>query len=98
MIAEIELLNAQNFFNEALFDSENLDMDIIYDSIDCSNAAQKIAFEHHDTELEVRCEAYLGKIYYMGLKKRDKAKKHLSNTIRLENTLRPKSFQNEDWF
>lgn len=92
MQAEIELLSGQNYFTEAIFDSENLDMDTIYDSIDCCNMAQKTAFELEDTELEVRCEAFLGKIYYMGIKKLDKAKRHLSNTMRLEITLRPKTF------
>ena len=73
-------------------------MDGIYDAIDCSNNAQKIAFEHRDTELEVRCEAFLGKIYYMGLHKLVKAKRHLSNTVRLEFTLRPRDCSNEPWF
>ena len=73
-------------------------MDVIYDAIDCCGNAQKIAFENQDTELEVRCEAFLGKIFYMGLKKLDKAKRHLSNTVRLEFTLRPKDCSAEPWF
>jgi len=37
--AEIELLRGQNFFSEAIFDAENLDMDVIYDAIDCCSNA-----------------------------------------------------------
>jgi peptide methionine sulfoxide reductase MsrB len=59
-------------------------VDQVYDAIDCCTNAQKIAFELKDTELEVRCEAFLGKIFYKGLKDNSRAKRHFMNTIRLE--------------
>ena len=37
--AEIELIRGQSFFSEAIFDAENLDMDVIYDAIDCCSNA-----------------------------------------------------------
>ena len=98
LTAEIELLQGQKFFNDAVFDSENLEIDIIYDAIDCCGNAQKIAFESQDTEIETRCEAFMGKIFFKGLKNLKKAKTHLSNAIRLENTLRPRNCVSEPWF
>ena len=73
-------------------------MDTIYDSIDCCCNAQKISFDCQDTELEARCEAFMGKIFYKGLIKPVKAKRHLSNAIRLESTLRPSNCFAEPWF
>ena len=73
-------------------------MDMLYDAIDNCNNAQKIAFDSQDTELETRCEAFVGKILYLGLKKLQKAKKHLSNAVRLENTLRPRNCSGIEWF
>ena len=69
MKAELEFLQGQTFFNNAVFDSEFLDVDSLYDALDCCSNAQKIAFDNKDTELEARCEAYIGKIFYLGLKK-----------------------------
>ena len=82
----------------AVFYSEHMEMDAIYDAIDCCNNAQKQALRLDDTELEVRCEAFLGKIYYRALRDLQRARRHLMNTIRLEFTLRPRSCQNEPWF
>ena len=96
--AELELIQGQKNFNQAIFDAENLDIDMLYDAIDNSNNAQKIAFDNKDTELEARCEAFVGKILYMGLKKLQKAKRHLSNAVRLENTLRPRKCSGDEWF
>ena len=96
--AELELMQGQKNFSAAIFDSENLDVDTLYDAIDNCNNAQKIAFDNGDTELEARCEAFVGKILYQGLKKLVKAKRHLSNTVRLENTLRPRNCSGEEWF
>ena len=63
LTAEIEFIQGQNLFGNAVFDSENLDMDTIYDAIDCCGNAQKIAFDTNDTELEARTEAFMGKIF-----------------------------------
>ena len=63
LTAEIEFIQGQNLFSNAVFDSENLDMDTIYDAIDCCGNAQKIAFDTNDTELEARTEAFMGKIF-----------------------------------
>ena len=72
-------------------------MDEIYDAIDSFNAASKLAFEHEDTELEARCEAWIGKIYDKGLKKEAKAMAHYNNVIRLANSLQ-RSLANLPWF
>ena len=73
-------------------------MDIIYDAIDCCGNASKIAFENQDTELEMRCEAFRGMMFYLGLRNLIKAKRHLLNTVRLEPTLRPRDCSAESWF
>ena len=98
----------QNLFESAIFNSENLDTDAIYDALDSCNNAKNIAFNNLDTELEVRCEAFNGLIYWRGLKylvSADKqkqyvlkAKTHMSNAVRLEATLRPRNCSTEEWF
>ena len=98
LVAQLELMQGNEFFSDAVFDSENLDIDGIYDSLDCCGNSQKMAFEMRDTELEARCEAFIGRIYYKGLKKLPQAKRHMSNSIRLENTLRPRNCSGEAWF
>ena len=44
-MAEMDLTKARQFFDEAVFDSENLDMDAIYDAVDACSSAQKLAFD-----------------------------------------------------
>lgn len=46
MKAELELMQGQKNFNQAIFDAENLDVDMLYNAIDNSNNAQKIAFDN----------------------------------------------------
>ena len=97
-MAEMNLAKARQFFNEALFDSENLDVDTIYDAVDACTSAQKLAFEIEDVELEARCEAFQGMIFYKGLRKLEKARHHLYNTIRFEFSFRPSTFGTKGWF
>ena len=73
-------------------------MDSIYDALDIFNSASKIAFAHDDFELEARCEAQIGKIYNLALKKESKAMTHFNNVIRLAMALRPKDVTNTDWY
>ena len=40
--------------------------------------------------MEAQCEAWIGKIYNMALKKESKALSHYKCVIRLANSLRPK--------
>lgn len=104
----MELIQGQDLFKNAVFNSENLDTDGIYDALDHCNNAKSIAFNNLDTELEVRCEAFNGLIYWRGLKylvsadnrKQTiiKAKTHMSNAVRLEATLRPRNCATEQWF
>ena len=71
-------------------------MDDCTDALDCCNSAAKLAFER-DTELEAKCEAFAGKMFYKGLVNLKKAKHHLTNAIRLSLTLMPKDVSNESW-
>ena len=71
-------------------------MDECTDALDCCNTAAKLSFEK-DTELEAKCEAFAGKIYYKGLVNIKKAKHHLTNAIKLSLTLLPKDVSNEPW-
>ena len=66
-------MQGETAFNNATQVEENLNMDYIYDSLDLFNNASKIAFAQSDTELEARCEVWLGKIYDKALKKESKA-------------------------
>ena len=64
--AEIELNEGKRFFNSAINNHEEFNMDDCTDALDCLNRAAKLAFER-DTELEAKCEAFAGKIFYKGL-------------------------------
>ena len=50
-------------FEHAVLVEENINMDEIYDALDSFGSASSLAFDHHDIELEARCEAWIGKIY-----------------------------------
>lgn len=73
-------------------------MDYIYDSLDLFSNASKIAFAQEDTELEARCESWLGKIYDKALKKETKAILHFNNVMRLAQALRPKDVTTTQWY
>lgn len=76
--------------------NEDFNMDDCHDALDCVNRAAKLAFEN-DTELESKCEAFTGKIFFKGLVKLVKAKLHLTNCVRLAATLAPKDVSQEAW-
>ena len=92
----MELNEGRRLFNSALNSHEEFNMDDCSDSIDCLTRASKLAFEK-DTELEAKCEAFVGKIYYKGLVNLKKAKLHLFNALRLALTLHPKDVSGEAW-
>jgi len=87
--AELEFDRGQKLFNSALNANEDFNMDDCHDALDCVNRAAKLAFEK-DTELESKCEAFTGKIFFRGLIRLVKAKLHLTNCVRLAATLTPK--------
>jgi hypothetical protein len=76
-----------------------MDMAYVEDALDCYNSAARCASQV-DVELEVECEAALGKIYYKVLKRLEKAKFHYSNCVRLANIIyRPdKPITEEAWY
>ena len=94
--SEMELSAGRNLFEAAINNYEALNMDDCTDALDCINRAAKLAFEK-DTELEAKCEAFTGKIFYKGLVNIQKAKKHLTDCIRLSVTLLPKDVSGEPW-
>lgn len=49
-------------------------------------------------ELEAISEAWLGKIFYRGLKKKEKARAHLYYCMKLANSLYPKIVTEEPWY
>ena len=98
LMAEMEFLVGERTFQHATQVEENLNMDELYDALDSFSAAQKLAFEHQDLELEAKCEAWLGKIYEKALKKESKAMTHYNSVLRLANTLKPRDVTQEAWF
>ena len=59
----MEFLAGERTFDHAVRVEENINMDEIYDALDSFGSASSLAFDHHDIELEARCEAWIGKIY-----------------------------------
>ncbi len=73
-------------------------MDLICDALDAFNRAGKMSHLAKDTELETISEAWLGKIFYKGLKTNSKARSHLYDCMMLSNTLYPKVVAEEAWY
>lgn len=99
--AELEFARGDKMFADATFVSENLDMDLLYDSLDSYSSASKVGFALKDIELEARCEARIAKVYYMAMKKESKAATHFHNAIRLSYCLQGAPFTdilNQPWF
>lgn len=57
---------AEDQFNKAVFNKEDLDIDLIYTSIDSFTRAISLSFEV-DAEVEAISLAHLGKAFYKGL-------------------------------
>lgn len=72
-------------------------MDLICDAIDSFNRAGQLAYEV-DAELEAISEAWLGKIFYKGLKNNKKARAHLYDCTKLAGCLYPKVVNEEAWY
>ena len=53
-------------FKKAVFDSESIDIDMIYTSIDSFTRAINLAYER-DAEVEAISSCLLGKAFYKGL-------------------------------
>jgi len=70
---------------------------LIYTSIDSFTRAISLSFEV-DAEVEGISSAYLGKVFYQGLKNSIKAKKYYLDSIIILETLKPKIFTNEKWY
>ena len=71
-------------------DSENVDMDLMYDVLDHYNSAREKIHEL-DPEMEAFISAHIGRIYYLGLRNAEKAKKYYRDSLRLLETLKKKS-------
>jgi len=54
----------EKLYDEAI-KGEEYDQDLMYDAIDSFNRASKLSFEI-DTEVEAKCQFWLGKIFYKG--------------------------------
>ena len=93
----MEYEQGKKLFNSALNANEDFNMDDCHDALDCLNRAAKLAFEK-ETELEAKCEALTGKIFYKGLVNLEKAKLHLTNASRLAVVLYPKDVSQEAWY
>ena len=87
---------ANNMFQNALEKSENIDMDAVYDALDLYKSVMSKIHEK-EVELEAIAAANLGKIFYKGLSKNDKAKTYYRDSIRLLETLKPKVFTEFRW-
>ena len=71
-------------------------MDLMYDTLDSYNDARNMIHEV-DPELEGIVSAHLGRLYYKGLHKSEKAKQYYRDSVRLLETLKPKTFNEYKW-
>lgn len=89
--AHRDMNNANTIFQNAMEKSDSVDMDAVYDALDMYKSIMTKVHEQ-DVELEATAAANLGKIFYKGLAKTDKAKQYYRDSIRLLETLKPKTF------
>jgi hypothetical protein len=87
--SHIEFSQGQKHWNKAVFEAEHLDMDEVYNALDCYKNAVNLAMGV-DIELEAMASHFLGKIHYKGLRNMGKAKKHYTDSLRLAHTLHPR--------
>ena len=71
-------------------DSKNGD-DLMQEAADRCNDARKL-IQDANPEIEAVVLANLGRIYYKGLHNDEKAKKYYHDSLRLLETLKPKTF------
>ena len=53
----------EQMYQTALMNSENVDMDLVYDAIDSFKRASSLSYEF-DAEIEAKSCALLGKVFY----------------------------------
>ena len=78
--AHLELAAGNKRWKKAVFVSENFDMELVMEALDCFNRASINTFEVN-TELEAISESLLGNIFLKVIKRPEKAKFHLLNCI-----------------
>lgn len=86
----------QEQFKKAIFLEESIDIDMVYTAIDSFTRAINLSYER-DPEVEAISSSLLGMAFYKGLQKAVKAKKHYLDSIRILETLKPKTFNHEQW-
>ena len=93
-----ELANGERCLTRGIYESEAMDMDLVYEALDAFNLAGRLALKHQDTELEAISEAHLGNLWSKALKNDKRAKVHLYNCVRVANTLYPRDVQSMPWY
>lgn len=92
-----EMEQAQQVLKTALESQEEIQMDMIYDSIDQFNFAINIAQEK-DIEVEAIASAFLGRIFYRCFHKNEKALSYFKQSKDLCESLKPKTFNLVEWY
>jgi len=65
--AHMEFDQGQIYWQMAFLDEAEINMDAVYDAMDCYKNAANMA-NNNDVELECISSYYLGRLYYLGLK------------------------------
>jgi len=95
--ANMETMEGKALMQEAVFGSEELDMDKLDDALDCFNRATKYASEV-DTEIAAITEFNTGYLFYKALKNKKKAKQHFTTCLYYVEALKPKVVTEEAWY
>ena len=70
----MEFDQGQLSWKKAFLDEAEINMDSVYDAMDCYKNAANMA-NNNDIELECISSYYLGRLYYLGLKNLQKGKR-----------------------
>lgn len=85
-----EMHQAQNVLKTAM-EAEEFEMDSIFQAADQFRFCIQLAYEK-DAEVEAIASGHLGRIFYKVLHKKEKALEQYKDSIRICETLKPKTF------
>lgn len=76
---------------------DTIDADIALDAVDAYKRAISSAFTGQQPELEAIASAEIAKVWLNSFQLNDKAKKYISDAVRILESLKPRIFNTESW-
>ncbi|XP_060065099.1 uncharacterized protein LOC132545430 [Ylistrum balloti] len=87
-----------NLFKQAIEQTDDVNMDMIWDVVDWYKVAVLRTRERTEKEQEAIATSRLGRLYEKVLKMKEKAKDYMMRSVQLAHSMQPRVFTSEDWF